>query len=115
MKQQTDAGQWCAGGDAGQNWLEGGSKSNPASLPKEVCVAGEAVTVAVQLSNPLAIPLPISRLSLLAHLQQPDHLQGAEGSILVRPPFPACAYLSLDGNLWLAFNHRIWPAVWQSS
>ena len=72
-----------AGGDAGQNWLEGGSKSNLASLQKDVCVAGEAVTVQVHLSNPLGIPLVISRLSILAHLQQPDHLQGADGSILV--------------------------------
>lgn len=47
-------------------------------------MAGEAVTVGVQLTNPLGILLVISRLSILAHLQQPDHLQGADGSILVR-------------------------------
>ncbi|KAK9833051.1 hypothetical protein WJX74_005623 [Apatococcus lobatus] len=70
------------GGDAGQNWLDSGSKTNLASLHNEVCVAGEAVTVAVQLSNPLGIPLVISRLSILAQLQQPEEQEGADGSIL---------------------------------
>lgn len=48
-----------------------------------MCVAGEAVTVAVQLSNPLGIPLVISRLSVLAQLQQPEEQEGTDGSILV--------------------------------
>lgn len=46
-------------------------------------MAGEAVTVAVQLSNPLGIPLVISRLSVLAQLQQPEEQEGTDGSILV--------------------------------
>lgn len=63
--------------------MDSGSKSNLASLQNEVCVAGEAVTVAVQLSNPLGIPLVISRLSILAQLQQPEEHEGANGSVLV--------------------------------
>ncbi len=46
-------------------------------------MAGEAVTVAVQLSNPLGIPLVISRLSVLAHLDPLEEQEGSAGSILV--------------------------------
>ena len=69
--------------------MDSGSKGNLAGLHRDVCVAGEAVTVAVQLTNPLGIPLLISRLSLLAHLQPPDDLPGPDGSILVCPGPPA--------------------------
>ncbi|XP_068308297.1 uncharacterized protein [Pyrus communis] len=51
------------------NWLELQSKLIPKKYKESnVCVAGEAVRVDIELKNPLQIPLPLSSVSLLCEL-----------------------------------------------
>lgn len=50
------------------NWLELQSKLLPKHKESNICVAGEAIKIAIEFKNPLEIPISISSVSLICEL-----------------------------------------------
>ncbi|KAK9825400.1 hypothetical protein WJX81_000447 [Elliptochloris bilobata] len=69
------------------SWLDGGSSRSLAALPAACCVAGEALTVGVILTNPLALDLALSAVRLLYEHDcgEPDDAEAEEQTLSLAP------------------------------